>query len=153
MSCRDDDGSAMVEFVGLSVLLLLPLVYLLLAVFSVQRAAFGVTQAAREAGRAYATAGSSSAGLVRARYAARLALADQGLPAEPEVRFAPVGTRCGRTDPGDGAQSLRPGARFVVCVRARAPLPLAAGGPLGGAAGVTVNGQFTGVDAYRGLHP
>lgn len=113
-----------------------------------------MTQAAREAGRAYATAGSSSAGLVRARYAARLALADQGLPAEPEVRFAPIGTRCGRTDPGDGAPSLRPGARFVVCVRTRAPLPLAAGGPLGGAAGVTVDGQFTVVvDTYRGLRP
>lgn len=37
MSRQDDDGSAMVEFVGLSVLLLLPLVYLLLAVFSGRR--------------------------------------------------------------------------------------------------------------------
>ena len=43
---QGDDGTAVIEFVGVTLLLLLPLLYLLLAVFSVQRAAFGVTQAA-----------------------------------------------------------------------------------------------------------
>ncbi len=44
-----EEGSALIEFVGLGVLLLLPLLYLLLSVFAVQRAAFAVTQAARDA--------------------------------------------------------------------------------------------------------
>ncbi|MDQ1643986.1 MAG: hypothetical protein QOJ50_170, partial [Cryptosporangiaceae bacterium] len=71
-----DDGTATIEFVGVSLLLLLPLLYLLLSVFAVQRAAFAVTQAAREAGRAYSTAPSAGVGQQRADYAARLALRD-----------------------------------------------------------------------------
>lgn len=146
---RGDEGTAMIEFVGLSVLLLIPMVYLILSVFSVQRSAFGVTQAARAAGRAYATAGSDAEGQARARLAATLALADQGVPDPPEVRFAPEGSNCGG-NPGDGAESLAPGARFVVCVRTVAPLPLTGSGLFRGLANVTVNGQFlVVVDAYR----
>ncbi|MFI5955247.1 hypothetical protein [Cryptosporangium sp. NPDC051539] len=49
---RGDDGSAIIEFVWGGVLLLVPLLYVVLAVFEVQRNAFAVTEAAREAGRA-----------------------------------------------------------------------------------------------------
>ena len=137
---RDDEGSALIEFVGLAVLLLVPLIYLLLSVFSVQRTAFAVTQAAREAGRAYATAPSTSAAATRAAYAARLALSSQGVTAGASLRYAPVGSGCGSG--ADGAASLRPGARFVICVRTQAALPL------GGS--VTVNGQYAvTVDTYR----
>src|SRR5689334_17331577 len=66
---RGDGGTAVIEFVGLSVVLLLPVVYVLLTVFQLQRAAFGVSQAAREAGRAYATATSSGLADDRAREA------------------------------------------------------------------------------------
>jgi Flp pilus assembly protein TadG len=138
-----EEGSATIEFVGVTLVLLLPLLYLLLSVFSVQRAAFAVTQAAREAGRAYSTAPTVAAGQQRALYAARLAMRDQGVTDRTTVRFAPEGTRCGDST-ADGAASLRPGARFVVCVHSAAPLP---------AGGVTipVNGQFTvAVDAFRG---
>lgn len=76
---RGDDGNAVVEFSTLAVLLMVPLVYVLLTVFQVQRAAFGVTEAARQAGRAYATAEDPAAGLARAQVAARLAMRDQGL--------------------------------------------------------------------------
>lgn len=139
----------MIEFIGLSLVLLVPFVYLFLAVFAVQRAAFGVTQAAREAGRAYATAPSEAAGLERARLAAQLAFSDQGLQSAPEVRFAPEGADCGAGNPGDGAATLQPGARFVVCVRALVALP-GVGAIAGGLADVTVNGQFTvSIDAYR----
>jgi hypothetical protein len=125
---------------GSPVLLLLPLIYLLLSVFSVQRAAFAVTQAAREAGRAYATAPSASAAATRAAYAARLALSSQGVSAGVSLRYAPAGGGCGSG--ADGAASLQPGARFVVCVRTQAALPL------GGS--VTVNGQYAvTVDTYR----
>ncbi len=137
---RDEGGSALIEFVGLAILVLLPLIYTLLSVFSVQRAAFAVTQAAREAGRAYATAPSESAADTRATYAARLALTSQGVSATPEVHYAPAGAGCGSA--ADSAASLRPGARFVVCVRTQASLPL------GGS--ITVNGQYAvSVDTYR----
>ncbi|HSP36832.1 MAG TPA: hypothetical protein VLR26_03675 [Frankiaceae bacterium] len=137
-----EDGTATIEFVGVTLLLLLPLLYLLLAVFSVQRAAFAVTQAAREAGRAYSTAPTAATGEQRAQYAARLAMRDQGVADRTTVRFAPAGTRCGSSS-ADGAASLQPGARFVVCVHSAAPLPA-------GGVAVPVNGQFAvSVDAFR----
>ena len=76
---RGDDGNALVEFSYLAVLLMVPLVYVLLSAFQVQRASFGVTEAARQAGRAYATADDPGSGRARAQAAARLAMADQGL--------------------------------------------------------------------------
>ena len=76
---RGEEGNALVEFSYLAVLLMVPLVYVLLSVFQVQRASFGVTEAARQAGRAYATADDPSSGRARAQVAARLAMADQGL--------------------------------------------------------------------------
>ncbi len=137
---RDEEGSALIEFVGLAVLLLLPLLYLLLSVFAVQRAAFAVTQAAREAGRAYATSPSAAQAPSRARYAAELALTSQGVRETVSVRYAPAGSGCSGS--GDSAASLLPGSRFVVCVRTQAVLPL------GGA--ITVNGQYgVSVDSYR----
>jgi hypothetical protein len=133
----------------LSIVLLVPFVYLFLSVFSVQRSAFGVTQAAREAGRAFATAGSEAEGVDRARLAAALALHDQGVSGEPEVRFAPAGANCGAGNPGDGAQTLDPGASFVVCVRMVVALP-GTGALFAGITDVTVNGQFTVViDQFR----
>ncbi len=137
---KSEEGSALIEFVGVGVLLLLPLLYLLLSVFSVQRAAFAVTQAAREAGRAYATAPSSSLAAERANYAAQLALNSQGVSAGVSVRYAPEGSGCAGA--GDGAASLKAGSRFVICVRSQADLPL------GGA--ITVNGQYVvSIDSYR----
>jgi Flp pilus assembly protein TadG len=80
---RSDAGSALVEFTVLSLLLLVPLVYVLLGAFQVQRAAFGATEAARQAGRAFARAESVEVGTVRAQAATRLALADQGIEGAP----------------------------------------------------------------------
>lgn len=74
-----DGGNAMIEFSWLAVLLMVPLVYVLLAVFEVQRAAFGVTEAARQAGRAYVRADDDASGRARAAAAAELAMRDQGL--------------------------------------------------------------------------
>jgi Flp pilus assembly protein TadG len=70
---RGDEGNALVEFTYLAVLLMVPLIYLLLAVFRVQSAAFGVTEAARQAGRAYARADDPAAGAAVGAEAARLA--------------------------------------------------------------------------------
>ena len=65
---RSERGSAIVEFQFLGILLLVPLVYILLAVLDVQRTSYGVTQAAREAGRIYAATGDESAARMAARW-------------------------------------------------------------------------------------
>ncbi len=75
---RSEDGSALVELVWLGMLLLLPLLWIVLSVFEVQRGAFAVTSAARSAARAYALADSDAAGKAQARAAIRQALDDQG---------------------------------------------------------------------------
>jgi Flp pilus assembly protein TadG len=138
----DDAGTATIEFVGVSLLLLLPLLYLLVSVFTVQRAAFSVTQAAREAGRAYSTAPSSAVGQQRADYAARLALRDQGVAERTSVGYAPEGADCRGTS-GGAAATLRPGARFTVCVRTVARLPVAG-------ISIPVRGRYAvAVDTYR----
>jgi hypothetical protein len=108
-SLRADRGSAIVEFHFLGLLLLVPLVYILLAVLDVQRASYGVTQAAREAGRIYVATGDQAA----ARLAARVALADQGLEAgATEIAF-----RC------SAMPCYQPGAELTVTVGSTVQLP------------------------------
>lgn len=80
---RDERGNAIVEFCWLAILLLVPLVWIVLSVFRVQSGAFGVSAAARAAGRAYVLAPDDATGRVRAEAAARQALADQGLDDVP----------------------------------------------------------------------
>lgn len=80
---RDERGSAVVELVWLAILLLIPVLWIVMSVFEVQRGAFAVSSAARSAGRAYALAPSDGAGLRAARAAARLSLRDQGIDAVP----------------------------------------------------------------------
>lgn len=109
-----DAGNALVEFSYLAVLLMIPLVYVLLTVFQVQRAAFGVTEAARQAGRAYATATDEAQGRARARVAADLALQDQGLVLCPSCLAPPAG-------------QLVPGGTVRVRVEHRVVLPLLGG--------------------------
>ena len=84
---RAQRGSARVELCWLGILLVLPVLWIVMSVFQVQRGAFGVSAAARAAARAYALAPDDAAGLVRAREAAQVALGDQGVPdVTPEVR-------------------------------------------------------------------
>lgn len=77
----DDSGAAILEFTVLCICVIMPLVYVVLTIMQVQSAAYAVTAAAREAGRAIATAPATADGLERARTAVRLALADQGITA------------------------------------------------------------------------
>jgi Flp pilus assembly protein TadG len=80
---RGDRGSALVEVTWLGILLLVPMLWILLSVFEVQRGAFGVEAAARSAARAYALAGNDAEGTRQAELVARRALADQGLGTAP----------------------------------------------------------------------
>jgi hypothetical protein len=107
-----DQGAAVVEFVVLAVVVMVPLVYVILVVLQVHAGAYAVVTAAREAGRAYVTADSTTTGSTRARAAAKIALADQGF-AEPTLRI-----RC-----ADGP-CLSPGSRVHVRVRTDISIPL-----------------------------
>jgi len=113
---RDERGTALIEVTWLTVLLLVPLVYILLAVFTVQRSAFAVSAATRAAGRAYAIAPSEEEGRARARAAAAVALADQGL----DLDHGTITLWC---EP-DPARCLAPGETLHVDVRYPVPLPL-----------------------------
>ncbi len=87
----------MVEFAWLGVLLLVPVMWLVLSVFDVQRGAFATETAARSAARAYALAPDDARGDRAARAAARLALADQGVEGVPisvEVSCRPYPHHC-----------------------------------------------------------
>jgi Flp pilus assembly protein TadG len=141
-----EDGSAIVEFVVVGVAVLVPLMYLVLAASVVQRNALGVTQAAREAGRAFATADDESAGLVRTDHAVRIALADQGLDTGGvAVRWVEAGPACAGAAV---APTLESGAEFTVCVVRSFRLPGVPGYLDAGRN--TVTGAFTvHVDEFR----
>lgn len=143
--CADEDGSAIIEFVFVAVLVMVPLVYLIVAVASVQRSQLGVTNAAREAGRAYATADSPAQGRARAQDAAAIAFADAGLATRAEVRFVAAGAAC---DSAGVEPSLDAGAEFAVCVVRRSELPAVPS--IVGGRGITTAGRFVvHIDDYR----
>ena len=94
---RDQRGSALVELTWLGVLLLVPLLWIVVGVFEVQRGAFAVSSAARAAGRAYALAPNDAVGQSRAETVVRQALVDQGLddaPVRVSVTCAPYPADC-----------------------------------------------------------
>lgn len=93
----DERGSALVELSWLGILLVLPMLWIVMSVFQVQRGAFGVSSAARAAARAYVLAPDDATGMSRAREAARVALADQGVHAGPldvQVSCSPFPGNC-----------------------------------------------------------
>ena len=81
----DECGSAILEFLVIGVLVLMPILYVLLTVVRVESAVLASTQAVREAGRAFTMADSESQGRLRALAAARLSLSDQGFDLSPEA--------------------------------------------------------------------
>ncbi len=147
LRCRlaDDSGNAIIEFVFVAVLIMVPLVYFIAAVASVQRSRLAVTQAAREAGRAFATGSSTEDGVTRAQVAVRLAFEDQGLFDDAEIRYVAVHSSCNSTAI---SPVLAPGAKFSICVSRHADIP---GVPsLVAGRGVTTVGEFLiRVDDYR----
>ena len=108
-----DAGSAVVEFVFLAVLLMVPLFYLVMVMARLQAGAYAVSAAAREAGRAYTTAESPAQGSARAQAAADIAFGDQGFRG-----LGAVSIGC------DGAPCFRPDGKVVVTASVTVPLPL-----------------------------
>lgn len=75
----DDSGSALLEFLTLGVLLLVPVVYLVLCLGRVQAAAFAVEGASREAARVLASAPDQERARRQVDAVVTMALRDQGL--------------------------------------------------------------------------
>jgi hypothetical protein len=117
--CRDGDngdgeaGRAILEFIFLGILLLLPLTYLVLTAARLQAASFSASLAGREAGRAFVTATSDDDGYGRARAAAQLAFADFSFDSG-----AAVSVVC------DGSPCLRPEAMVTSIATIEVQLPL-----------------------------
>ena len=141
----DDDGSAIIEFVFVALVVLLPLVYLIVAVAVVQRSQLVVTNAAREAGRAFATSPDGQSAPVRAATAVRIALGDDAGGGDVTVRFVAADDTC----MADAiSPALVPGSVFAVCVIRRVSLP-AVPSVLEGR-GITSVGRYTvHVDDFR----
>jgi len=103
-----------VEFCLLALLMLVPVVYLVLALGRIQAGAFAAQGAAREAGRAFVTAPDEGAARPRADAAAAIAFADQGFydPALVGIDVACAARPC-----------LAPDQRVVVRSRVLVVLP------------------------------
>ena len=110
----DERGSASLEFLTVGMLLLVPIVYLVLALASVQGGALAVEGAARQAARIAVQSGDLSLAESAVDRAVRVTLADYGVDADA----ASVVIECG------SAACDAPGTRVRVSVEARVPLPL-----------------------------
>lgn len=108
----DQRGSASLEFIGAGVLLLVPLVYLIIALAQIQSHTFGVDAAARYAARVLAQ-NPAEADLVGGNVA--IIVEQYGLPADR----VQVSITC--ADPGPCPS---PGGLVTITVTAASPLPL-----------------------------
>ncbi len=106
-------GSAIVEFVFLAVMMMVPLFFLVMVLARLQSGAYAVSAASREAGRAYVTAQVAAQAPARAHSAAGLAFADQGFAQEGSIKI-----EC------DGIPCLRPEGRIRITATVSVPMPL-----------------------------
>lgn len=111
-----DEGSASIEFITVGMLLLVPTVYLVLALASIQSASFAVEGAARQASRVFVQAETIAQGQAAASRAVAVTLADYGL----DVGDARVVITC-RPNPAD---CLTRRGFVTVTITMVAPLPL-----------------------------
>lgn len=109
----DEGGTAVIEFVWLAILLLIPLIYLILCLARLQAGSYAVTQGAREAARAYVTAEDDSSGQARARAASDIAVEDQGFAGQGDLSVTCSTAPC-----------LSPGGSLTTEVTVSVPLPL-----------------------------
>jgi hypothetical protein len=111
-----EHGSALVELTWLGLLLLIPLVYVVITIVTVQRNAYGATEAARAAGRAFILAPDVASAEQRAYEAARIAMTDQGVrlgQGEIALHCSPTPQSC-----------LQPGSTVRVEIHLQVRLPM-----------------------------
>jgi len=111
-----EEGSASIEFITVGILMLVPTVYLVLALSSIQSASFAVEGAARQASRVFVQAETLAEAQAAASRAVAVTLADYGLDAGD----ARVVISC-RPNPAD---CLTRRGFVTVTISTVAPLPL-----------------------------
>ncbi len=116
---RDDTGSSSLEFIAVGVIMLVPLLYLVIAVGSVQEQSLGVEAAARQAARAIASAPDMSEAAGSGERVLEAIVEEYGI--DPDAIDVAVSCRP-RPSPCPAA-----GATVVVTVSTRVPLPLVPG--------------------------
>ena len=114
---HDERGSTALEFITTGVLLLVPLIYLILAMAQLQAGALAVEGAARQAARVYVQSATPEAAADNAERAIQFALADYGVDAAAArvvVSCRPVASDC-----------LTRRGFVTVSIEIAVPLPLA----------------------------
>ncbi len=109
-----EQGSAVVEFTFLALLLMVPLVYFIVTVGQLQSGAFAVVGAADQAAKVFVAQSDAGRARMAAEQSAVLTLADYGHPAER----ATVDISCDRAD------CMSAGATVTVTVSLTVPLPM-----------------------------
>jgi len=107
-----EEGSSIVEFIFLGVLLLIPVTYLIISASQLQAASFAAVGAADHAARTFAAADSESAGAVRARNAVDVAVGNLDIDKNSATMHYGCSSAC-----------LEPGSTVSVEVVIRVPLP------------------------------
>ncbi|KQN95244.1 hypothetical protein [Arthrobacter sp. Leaf69] len=110
---RREQGSAVVEFTFLSLLLMVPLVYFIITMGQLQGGSFAVVGAADQAAKVFVAQPDAAGGRAAAEQAVLVALADHGHPAAN----ARVETSCAPAD------CMAAGSAVTVTVHLTVPLP------------------------------
>ena len=114
-SATDDSGSAALEFIVTGLILLVPLVYLVIALGSIQEQALGAEAAARHTARAIGQADDAASAAARAESVLASVIDEYGMnPAATSfsLQCRPAATPC-----------PAPGATVIVVVSTRVALP------------------------------
>ena len=101
-----EEGNALIEFIGISLALVIPMVYAVITFAQIQSAVFGITGAAKQAGRAYVRSTDDATGRFAAWRAAAIAGRNHALIIETDE----VHVTCGQAD------CLLPGTQVTVRV-------------------------------------
>ncbi|HEY8294953.1 MAG TPA: hypothetical protein VIG41_06405 [Micrococcaceae bacterium] len=109
-----EEGSAVVEFVFLAVLLMIPVIYLIITLGQLQGGAYAVVGAADQAAKVYVAGTDPGASRAAAEEAVMLAMADHGFNTG-DVNLA---ISCSPAD------CLSPGTTVTATVTLNVPLPL-----------------------------
>ncbi|RKW70999.1 hypothetical protein [Galactobacter caseinivorans] len=110
---RGEEGSVLVEFVGLAVLLMVPLVYLLITLASLQSASLASVTLSEDVARIHASAPDRATGERRAQRAVQETAEGYALPTDSI-----------RVDLGCSPGCSEPGARVTATVHVSVGLPL-----------------------------
>ncbi|MCI1019371.1 TadE family protein [Microbacterium sp. C5A9] len=112
----DDEGSAALEFIAVGVILLVPLVYLIIVLGSIQEQTLGVEAAARHTARVVALAPDAETAAARSDRVLASVVEEYGI----DEGTLEVSMEC----PREGGECPRAGSTIVLTITARVSLPL-----------------------------